>query len=741
MALKFVGYTGDDFVRVEVGDPSFAIPAGGVFKFRNSIDTVSALEINENTQRVTVGSLAVQNTVLTEVVDAFVLGTGTTKAPQVPQMTTAQKNALTPSFGMLVFDTDLVAFHGYGGVWAALGGGGGLPTGLYFSGSEAGGYILDQGTVGQVVGDNQLVRFNINNQYVSPLGPPVGPAALQPVEKYVGSSGASPAGDLNIVEKVSASNAHLYLYNVGVDPEATDSNTWLCSLAVLASAREFVLSDTITVVVGMDQLVGDVLSDFDGSLGGGFPELVVGDLVETAGSQIRTIIAIADAQNATVSKVWSGSEAGVVGTRHAVNKGLHLSNQSGEGAVTIGSTQGTPGFLMDGFIPFNPNPCMDGVRVEIQPCDGGPASGDYKGGLSGAVRFKSSKGGPAVDGERGSGGDGQSANLSPAGKGGDGSTTALPGSGGNVYLDAGGDGMSGPFGNFKDLTGLCDTNVGTLFGVGTLFTTELLPGDKIRTATGMKAVVVSITDDFNAVVDQGFGSPELGVVVTRYVESGWLLLGTATTQSITLGNSSCEIYQCEAWYALTTVQVGTYGAYRIKDTGPNELFRIDTGPSKTSLLTGEVDIPGILNVSATASKFLMNSDQDNGLLLSKMSTGRALLNVNFTSQNIEFGNATDLPTFHHWGPVTLTLKDQATALYITDEVGNVIHEIDATGGAPAAQKISWFGTAPAFKAAALTAKDAGVVNSGDATTDGVIANNRTRIEELEGRLQLYGLLS
>ena len=35
----------------------------------------------------------------------------------------------------------------------------------------------------------------------------------------------------------------------------------------------------------------------------------------------------------------------------------------------------------------------------------------------------------------------------------------------------------------------------------------------------------------------------------------------------------------------------------------------------------------------------------------------------------------------------------------------------------------------------LTAKDTGTANSGDATTDGVIDNNRTRIEELEAMLK------
>jgi len=42
--------------------------------------------------------------------------------------------------------------------------------------------------------------------------------------------------------------------------------------------------------------------------------------------------------------------------------------------------------------------------------------------------------------------------------------------------------------------------------------------------------------------------------------------------------------------------------------------------------------------------------------------------------------------------------------------------------------------------AALTAANAGTVNSGDATTDAVIANLRTRVGELEALLQSKGLV-
>lgn len=42
--------------------------------------------------------------------------------------------------------------------------------------------------------------------------------------------------------------------------------------------------------------------------------------------------------------------------------------------------------------------------------------------------------------------------------------------------------------------------------------------------------------------------------------------------------------------------------------------------------------------------------------------------------------------------------------------------------------------------AALTAANGGTINSGDATTDAVIGNNRTRIAELEAILEAHGML-
>ena len=60
--------------------------------------------------------------------------------------------------------------------------------------------------------------------------------------------------------------------------------------------------------------------------------------------------------------------------------------------------------------------------------------------------------------------------------------------------------------------------------------------------------------------------------------------------------------------------------------------------------------------------------------------------------------------------------------------------IDGTG-------IGFFGVTPVARAAALTAANASALNTGDATSDTVIGNMRTRIGELETKLQAYGLLN
>lgn len=57
------------------------------------------------------------------------------------------------------------------------------------------------------------------------------------------------------------------------------------------------------------------------------------------------------------------------------------------------------------------------------------------------------------------------------------------------------------------------------------------------------------------------------------------------------------------------------------------------------------------------------------------------------------------------------------------------------------QKLGFYGATPVARPAALTAADANALNTGDATSDTVIGNIRTRVGEIETKLQALGLLA
>lgn len=171
-AIFFVGHDGNGFTRRIVGDPEFKIPSTGTYGIKDSADA-DLWTLDEATGDVTVvkgdldltaGSLAVVNTIIAEVGDALVLGTGNDKAPQVPQITTAQKGGLATALGMIVYDTDTAQFEGYDGAWSALGGG--LPTGLTLTGTDN--YLLNQGTPAQILGIDQTQDNHVHNDNGGP---------------------------------------------------------------------------------------------------------------------------------------------------------------------------------------------------------------------------------------------------------------------------------------------------------------------------------------------------------------------------------------------------------------------------------------------------------------------------------------------------------------------------------------------------------------------------------------------
>lgn len=87
--------------------------------------------------------------------------------------------------------------------------------------------------------------------------------------------------------------------------------------------------------------------------------------------------------------------------------------------------------------------------------------------------------------------------------------------------------------------------------------------------------------------------------------------------------------------------------------------------------------------------------------------------------------------------VRIGVASIANGFTLTQTAGSVVRiGIDpGTGG-----QIGFFGVTPAARAAALTAANNSALNTGDATSDTVIGNMRTRIGELETKLQAYGLL-
>lgn len=108
------------------------------------------------------------------------------------------------------------------------------------------------------------------------------------------------------------------------------------------------------------------------------------------------------------------------------------------------------------------------------------------------------------------------------------------------------------------------------------------------------------------------------------------------------------------------------------------------------------------------------------------------------------------------------VSDSATALKLCNAAGTAIATIDTTNnrlvladaanvqvgtttgtriGIATTAKLGFYGVTPVTQPAALTAADAGTINSGDATTDAVIGNMRTRIGELEAKLKALGLLA
>lgn len=94
-----------------------------------------------------------------------------------------------------------------------------------------------------------------------------------------------------------------------------------------------------------------------------------------------------------------------------------------------------------------------------------------------------------------------------------------------------------------------------------------------------------------------------------------------------------------------------------------------------------------------------------------------------------------------------TCAIRGTTAILRSDAGNTL-QIGVAGssseikiGNASTMEIGFYGANPVVQPTALTAANASALNSGDATTDTVIANMRTRIGELESKLQSLGLLA
>jgi hypothetical protein len=100
--------------------------------------------------------------------------------------------------------------------------------------------------------------------------------------------------------------------------------------------------------------------------------------------------------------------------------------------------------------------------------------------------------------------------------------------------------------------------------------------------------------------------------------------------------------------------------------------------------------------------------------------------VTTAADGITFGSGKDVNLYRSGND---TLK--------TDDSLTIGADLDHDGSS-----IGFFSTAPTTQQTALTAADASVINGiFDVTESGVLENLRTRVDELETKLQAYGLLA
>lgn len=112
----------------------------------------------------------------------------------------------------------------------------------------------------------------------------------------------------------------------------------------------------------------------------------------------------------------------------------------------------------------------------------------------------------------------------------------------------------------------------------------------------------------------------------------------------------------------------------------------------------------------------------------------------------QYRHYTEASGRHQWGSgsaaVDTNLYREGADILATDDKLHVVGELELDGALNHdGSTVGFYGVAPTTRPTALTAANASALNTGDATSDTVIGNMRTRIGEIEAKLQALGLLS
>lgn len=240
------------------------------------------------------------------------------------------------------------------------------------------------------------------------------------------------------------------------------------------------------------------------------------------------------------------------------------------------------------------------------------------------------------------------------------------------------------------------TNGTTRISVGASGTTQVNGLFTVATSAAA-AIAQRWTDSTNYTADFG------------YKASGQAYFGGNTGTSLYLRADNTDYAAITAVYGLDVLKSGSSGTLRVFDQ------------TATTGVTSFVITPG----AAQGANPLLNADATGVQIFKKGRTDVYALDVLVpsTASGLHFRAG---------------ISGLANGITVTQTAGSlgVIKLDPGTGGL-----IGFFGATPVARPAALTAANAGTINSGDATTDTIIGNMRTRINELESKIQSLGLIN